>query len=80
MPIYLVETPTKKHLVDASTAASAKNHIIKNTVTAKALTATELVTLIGEGLQVEKAAVDLSQQTDAPVTRSEDVKAMDKAE
>jgi len=82
MPIYLLEvepiTPGKI-MVDASSQAVAVNHKVKGLIKTRALTAKEVVDLMREGVQVETASPSPTH-TEAPVTRSADVKAMDAAE
>lgn len=56
MPIYHVKTPTTEHIVEATNQAVAINHVVRGTITAENLTASELVQLMGKGLVVEKAA------------------------
>lgn len=58
MPIYLVTGPAKndRRLVDATTKSVAINHVTRNTVTAHAVTASELVKLLAEELKVEAAS------------------------
>ena len=55
MAIYLVESPQGKTLVDAKTKSSAINHVMKNIVTAAAVSATDVVKLMGDGVKVEAA-------------------------
>lgn len=55
MPIYLVKTPQGDRLVDAPTKAQAINHVTRTIVTADALTATQAVLAMQQGLTVEKA-------------------------
>lgn len=55
MPIYHVQTPSGEHVVDATNQAAAVNHVVRETITVKNLTASELVELQGKGLTVEKA-------------------------
>lgn len=56
MPIYLVKAPSGDKLVDAGTKAGAINHVVHSTVTAEAVTASELVGLMQDnGMKVEKA-------------------------
>lgn len=59
MPVYLVTvqgSPTPTHLIDAPTKAAAINHVIRNTVSANPLTASELYKHIQGGSSVEQAA------------------------
>ncbi len=57
MPIYLVKAPSGDKLVDAGTKAGAINHVVHGTITAEAVTASELVALMQDkGMNVEKAA------------------------
>lgn len=65
MPIYHVQTPSGEHVVDATNQAAAVNHVVRETITVKNLTASELVELQGKGLTVEKAG------TSKPVEKQE---------
>lgn len=66
MPIYHVKTPDKEHIVEASTQAAAVAHIVRQTITAKNLTATDLVYLQREkGLQIETAKADAADNAAA---------------
>lgn len=69
MAIYLVKSPSGDRLVDAKTKASAINYVMRNSVEAEALTATQLVEYMQEkGLTVEKAdSVEASK--DEPTTQ-----------
>ena len=56
--IYLVETPNEQRLVRANTRATAVNHVVKETIHARPVTADELLTLMNEkggGIAVETA-------------------------
>lgn len=53
--IYLVETEKGKRLVQAGSKTVAINHVVKSTVNARAVTASELVELMDEGITVEHA-------------------------
>jgi ribosomal protein S9 len=55
MAVYLTESPQGKLLVNARTNAQAVNHVVKNTVTAKVVTAEEAVKLMQDGVKVESA-------------------------
>ncbi len=56
MPIYLVKTAQGNRLVDAKHKAQAINHVVKDTITAEPITASDMVTQMDAGLKVEKAA------------------------
>lgn len=58
MPIYLVKTPNGDKLVDAKTKAQAINHVIRSTITAEVVTASEAVALVQSGVVVEKPAAE----------------------
>lgn len=67
MPVYLVKSPSGETLVDASNRNSAINHVIKNQVSAEAMTPSEIVTKIqDEGMTVETAG----QQKDVGLSRA----------
>lgn len=55
MPVYHVKTPSGEHLVDATNKAAAVNHVIRNTVTAESVTASEMVKHMQAGLTVQTA-------------------------
>jgi len=55
MAIYLVQTQQGDTLVDAKSKAQAIGHIIKPLVTAKAVSAGEVVALMQKGVKVETA-------------------------
>lgn len=56
MPIYHVKTPSGATLVCANTKAQAIGHIIRTTITAETVTASEVVTLMQNGVAVEAAS------------------------
>ena len=56
MPIYHVTTPNGGRLIEAANAHQAIRHVVKHTITAKTVTATELVPLMQGGMQVENTA------------------------
>lgn len=71
MPIYHVKTPNKEHIVEAPTQAAAVAHIVRATITAKNLTATDLVCLQRtKGLQIETAKAEAAEP--AAATQSEE--------
>lgn len=85
MPIYLVSIKTGRHaaetrIVEAVNKYTAINHVIKDTIDAKTLTASEMLEHIDKGVKVEKAGGDIGQHTEATVTESADVKAMNAAD
>lgn len=51
--IYLVKVGDTKKLVRASSRAVAVNHVVKETVEVKALTADELLAFVERGVKVE---------------------------
>lgn len=61
MPIYHVKTPTGEHIVEANTPAAAVSHVVKSTITAKNLTATDLAYLLKKGLTLETAKADAAE-------------------
>jgi len=63
MPIYLVKTPNGQKMVNAPTKARAINHVIKNTITAEALSAETVVARMEDGEAVEK----VGYASEAPV-------------
>lgn len=65
MPIYHVTTPNGERLVEAANAYQAVRHVVKQTITAKALNVTDLVPLIEGGMKIERAGLDdlAEQQT-----------------
>lgn len=56
MPLYLVETPTEKRLVQANNQAVAINFAVKSTVKARSLTGDDIAELIDQGFKIEKAS------------------------
>lgn len=67
MPIYLVKGPAGERLVSAEQKATAINHVIRDSITAEPVTATQLVDLMQSGLTVEKVpSKDLPKSTEAP--------------
>lgn len=54
--VYLVTTPTGKRLVKATNRHVAINFAVKSEVTAKSITASEMVELIQAGMTVEDAS------------------------
>ena len=63
--IYLIETPNGKRLVGAKTRATAINFVVKDTITAKALTATQLANLLQgpDALKIEQAGDEPKPET-----------------
>lgn len=61
---YLVTTPTEKRLVEAKTAAAAIRHVIKDTVTAKNLSTSEILKLINEGVKPEIASAEQKEEAE----------------
>ena len=64
--IYLVETPNEQRLVRANTRATAVNHVVKETIHARPVTADELLTLMDEkgmGIAVETAGNEAASKT-----------------
>lgn len=53
--VYLVKTPAGDRLVKAGSKTVAINHAVKSLVTAKSVTASELVELMASGLTIEEA-------------------------
>ena len=45
---YHVQTPTSEHIVEATNKPAAINHVVRGTITAKNLTAAELMALMRE--------------------------------
>jgi len=69
MAIYLVQTQQGDTLVDAKSKAQAIGHIIKPLVTAKAVSAGEVVALMQKGVKVETAIEEAASQRQAPRQR-----------
>lgn len=76
MPVYLVKGPAGDRLVEAEQKTTAINHVIRDSVTAEPVSASELLVHMNNGMKVETAK--RAEQPEAPVTRSADVQAMDK--
>lgn len=55
MPYYIVEKDGDKKIIEASTKSAAINHVVKNTITAKAASPADIVELMQSGIDVEKA-------------------------
>jgi len=66
MPIYHVKTPQDEKLVDANNITQAINHVVRNTITAESLTASEAVALMQKGIVVEKATTKSSTTSPQP--------------
>lgn len=58
MPVYLVKSPTGDRLVEAAQKSTAINHVIRNTITAEPVSASELVKLMADNMKVEQATVE----------------------
>lgn len=56
--IYVVVHGEERRLVEATSAAQAIRHCVRNKYSAKAATPKEIALLMGHGLTVEKAADD----------------------
>lgn len=63
MAVYLIETPTGKHLVEARTGASALNHVLKKDTKVTTLSTGEMAKLIRQGMTLE-AVADESPKAD----------------
>lgn len=72
MPVYLVKTPTVERVVEATTSHGAIAYVARDTITAKNLTASELVGLIRGGVTVEKAKAEAATQAAAPQATMEE--------
>lgn len=55
MPVYYIKTPSGEHLIDATNKHTAINHVVRDTITAESITASDLVLLMQKGLTVETA-------------------------
>jgi hypothetical protein len=63
MAVYLVEdTDKNKHLIEARSKQGAVNHVSKQEYTATTLTTGELVKYIREGLEVQTANADDTEE------------------
>ena len=63
MAVYLVVTPNGKRLIQADLKSVAVNHVVRQNVTAEAVTAEELLEYIGQGMVVEKAETKTKEET-----------------
>lgn len=71
MPIYHVKTPNSEHVVKASTQAAAINHVVRETITAKNLTATDLAYLLEKGFKLETANAEAAEPAPAQLETKE---------
>lgn len=62
--VYLVKTPAGDRLVKAGSKTVAINHAVKSLVTAKSVTASELVELMASGLTIEEAGKGTSTEAE----------------
>jgi hypothetical protein len=53
MAVYLVSTPTGEHLVESNNQAAAINAVVRATVKARAVTASELLAYLRAGASVQ---------------------------
>ena len=72
MPIYLVKTQQGELLVEANSRSQAISHVVKTTIEAAVVTASDVVKLMQDGVVVEKAGNNLSQHTETKVAKSAD--------
>jgi len=63
--VYHVQTPNGDRLIKASSKSVAVNHVVKNTITAKSVTASEMADLIDKGLKIEDAGKETSNTGEA---------------
>lgn len=64
MPVYNVTTPTGEHIVDATNQSVALNHVVRNTIAVKNMTASELAKAIKDGREIEYAGAADAKPTD----------------
>ena len=62
--VYLVKTPAGDRLVKAGSKTVAVNHAVKSMVSAKSVTASELVELMASGLTIEEAGKNASTEAE----------------
>lgn len=70
MPVYLIEGPDERRLVNAKTKTKAVSHVVRGRFTASSITTSEMVSLLEEGLSVESALEDDDNGSDDPVVES----------
>lgn len=54
--VYLVKTPNKQRLIKANSRSVAINFAVRSEVTAKSVTASEMVDLLQSGMTIEDAS------------------------
>ena len=62
--VYLITTKTQQRIVQAGSKSTAINHVVKSEIECRAITASELVELLGFGLVVETASTPKDAPTD----------------
>lgn len=69
--LYHVKTPTGEHIVEASSKSVAINHVVRETITANNLTASDLVYLQRtKNLQIETANAEAAEPAAAKTTEA----------
>ncbi len=71
MPIYHVKSPDGERIIEANTPAGAIAHVARNTITAKNLTASDLLYLMQRGLSVETAKAEAAEPAAAKPAEEE---------
>jgi hypothetical protein len=66
MPVYHVKTPTSEHIVEATNQSVALNHVVRNTITVKNMTATDLAAAIKAGKEIESAGAETTPKPADP--------------
>lgn len=83
--VYLVKTPSGDRLVEAGSKTVAINHAVKSEIECRSVTASELIQLMNQGMEVEQAgkktASNEVEKPEVPVeTPDRDVDSPAKAE
>lgn len=75
MPVYEVNHGQETRIVKAGAKSTAINHVIRDTITAKALSPDELADMIEKGMKIETAVVDTPAEQAEAVTEADTAKA-----
>lgn len=65
--VYHVKTPSGERLIEASSRHVAINFAVKSSVTAKSVTASEMVALMKSGLELEQAEPKLKDENQSKI-------------
>ena len=71
MPVYLVKSPAGDRLVDAPNKTAAVKFVVGDTVTAEAVTTSEMAALLKGGMQLESAELPTVETAEQEETDGE---------